>query len=164
MARGVRPVDDDGASLLGDAIDAHGGNFDVHQGALAISCRDDAGVAEDYPEASIDFFSPHGHVEALRAGNVPIYGYSGWLDAAYQHGAIKRHRAVGGTGSQLIVGPWDHGGLGKPKAVEAAVRQTPLGRMAQPEEIAEAALWLCSEAASFVTGVALPVDGGYTAH
>ena len=58
----------------------------------------------------------------------------------------------------------DHGGLGKPKAVEAAVRQTPLGRMAQPEEIAEAALWLCSEAASFVTGVALPVDGGYTAH
>lgn len=57
----------------------------------------------------------------------------------------------------------DQGGVGKPKAVEQAVRQTPLGRMAQPEEIAEAALWLCSDAASFVTGVALPVDGGYTA-
>lgn len=57
----------------------------------------------------------------------------------------------------------DQGGVGKPKAVEAAVRQTPLGRMAQPEEIAEAALWLCSDAASFVTGVALPIDGGFTA-
>jgi len=112
MARGVRPVDTDGARLLDDAIAAHGSNFDVHRGALSIDCRDDAGVAEDYPEASIDFFSPHAHLEALREAEVPIYGYSGWLDAAYQHGAIKRHRAVASAGSQLILGPWDHGGLG----------------------------------------------------
>lgn len=39
----------------------------------------------------------------------------------------------------------------------------PLGRMAQPEEIAEAVVWLCSDSASFVVGVALPVDGGATA-
>jgi NAD(P)-dependent dehydrogenase (short-subunit alcohol dehydrogenase family) len=39
----------------------------------------------------------------------------------------------------------------------------PLGRMAQPEEVAESVVWLCSDAASFVVGVALPVDGGATA-
>ncbi|MFE0026026.1 SDR family NAD(P)-dependent oxidoreductase [Amycolatopsis sp. NPDC059021] len=37
---------------------------------------------------------------------------------------------------------------------------TPLGRMATPEEAAAAAVWLCSDAASYVTGIALSVDGG----
>lgn len=44
-----------------------------------------------------------------------------------------------------------------------ALGETPQKRIAAPEEIAEAALWLCSDAASFVTGVALPVDGGLLA-
>ncbi|GAA3523553.1 SDR family oxidoreductase [Amycolatopsis ultiminotia] len=37
---------------------------------------------------------------------------------------------------------------------------TPLGRLATPEEAAAAAVWLCSDAASYVTGIALSVDGG----
>jgi NAD(P)-dependent dehydrogenase (short-subunit alcohol dehydrogenase family) len=39
----------------------------------------------------------------------------------------------------------------------------PMGRLCRPEEVAHAALWLASEDASFVSGVALPVDGGFTA-
>ena len=39
----------------------------------------------------------------------------------------------------------------------------PMGRFGAPHEVAEAALWLASDAASFVTGIALPVDGGVTA-
>ena len=39
----------------------------------------------------------------------------------------------------------------------------PMKRIASPEEIAKATVWLCSDDASFITGVALPVDGGYTA-
>jgi NAD(P)-dependent dehydrogenase (short-subunit alcohol dehydrogenase family) len=38
----------------------------------------------------------------------------------------------------------------------------PIGRIGMPEEIAEAVVWLCSDAASFVSGQNLPVDGGYT--
>ncbi len=39
----------------------------------------------------------------------------------------------------------------------------PVGRMGRPEEIAESVVWLCSDAASFVTGVAMAVDGGWVA-
>ena len=39
----------------------------------------------------------------------------------------------------------------------------PIGRIGQPGEIAAAVLYLCSEGAGFTTGIALPLDGGYTA-
>jgi meso-butanediol dehydrogenase / (S,S)-butanediol dehydrogenase / diacetyl reductase len=39
----------------------------------------------------------------------------------------------------------------------------PMGRLGTADECADAALWLVSDEASFVTGVALPVDGGFTA-
>ena len=39
----------------------------------------------------------------------------------------------------------------------------PVGRMGSPAEVAQAVVWLCSDAASFVTGVAMPVDGGFVA-
>lgn len=45
---------------------------------------------------------------------------------------------------------------------EAEANQ-PIGRLGTPDEMAQAVLWLCSEGAGFVVGVALPVDGGYTA-
>jgi len=46
------------------------------------------------------------------------------------------------------------------KVIESMVTHTPLGRMGKPEEIAEAYLWLASDAASFVHGAVLSVDGG----
>ena len=42
-----------------------------------------------------------------------------------------------------------------------AEARSPIGRLAAPEEVAEVVVWLCSDAASYVTGVSMPVDGGY---
>ena len=47
--------------------------------------------------------------------------------------------------------------------LQQALANQPISRLGEPEEIAAAVLWLCSPGASFVIGVALPVDGGYTA-
>lgn len=53
---------------------------------------------------------------------------------------------------------------GKDKEVEKQYTEMePIGRMGNPEEVAEAVVWLCSDAASFVTGIAVPVDGGFNA-
>jgi NAD(P)-dependent dehydrogenase (short-subunit alcohol dehydrogenase family) len=45
---------------------------------------------------------------------------------------------------------------------ERVISQEPIGRMGQPEEIAKAVVWLCSDAASFAIGHALVIDGGQT--
>ena len=47
--------------------------------------------------------------------------------------------------------------------MDQAIANQPIGRLGRADEIAAAVLWLCSPGASFVIGVALPIDGGYTA-
>ena len=54
--------------------------------------------------------------------------------------------------------------VGQAEAMEAIMREQPIGRLGRSDEIAASVLWLCSPGASFVLGVALPVDGGFTAH
>jgi NAD(P)-dependent dehydrogenase (short-subunit alcohol dehydrogenase family) len=51
--------------------------------------------------------------------------------------------------------------IADPQIKQRITSAIPLGRVAEPVEVAEAALWLCSDAASYLTGVTLPVDGGY---
>ena len=52
---------------------------------------------------------------------------------------------------------------GRPDILDKMIAAEPIGRSGQPEEIAEAVVWLCSDAASFVTGHAMAVDGGAVA-
>jgi 3-oxoacyl-[acyl-carrier protein] reductase len=46
------------------------------------------------------------------------------------------------------------------KIIQNMVSHTPLGRMGSPEEVAEAYVWVASDASSFVSGAVLSVDGG----
>jgi 3-oxoacyl-[acyl-carrier protein] reductase len=59
-------------------------------------------------------------------------------------------------------GVWNQIEQGNPAFYKEALAMNPMGRMATPQEIANAAVFLCSPAASFVTGTNLVVDGGLT--
>ena len=50
-----------------------------------------------------------------------------------------------------------------PRLEERFAAIHPIGRVGNPEEIGQAVVWMCSEAASFVTGIQMPVDGGFVA-
>jgi NAD(P)-dependent dehydrogenase (short-subunit alcohol dehydrogenase family) len=52
----------------------------------------------------------------------------------------------------------------EPQHIERLQAMHPIGRLAEPEEVAEAAVWLCTSAASFVLGHSFSVDGGYVIH
>ena len=55
----------------------------------------------------------------------------------------------------------DRAEAANPEMIEAVSEATPMGRIGGPEEIGDAAVWLCSDDASFVTGETLVIDGGY---
>ena len=59
-------------------------------------------------------------------------------------------------------GPWDKIKQSMPEFYEGTVKDQPSGRMGSAEEVANVAAFLCSPAASWVTGSNIVVDGGYT--
>ena len=80
------------------------------------------------------------------------------LDYAKQ-GIRVNALSPGYTRTPLVEGVISH----KPEIEDWFVERTPLGRMGIPREIAEAGVWLCSDAAAYLNGVILPVDGGVVA-
>jgi NAD(P)-dependent dehydrogenase (short-subunit alcohol dehydrogenase family) len=77
---------------------------------------------------------------------------------------VKRGIRVNAICPGLVRTPMVENYMQKNPAVEEQLLMfQPLGRMAAPEEVAAAVVWLCSDEASFVTGAVLPVDGGYLA-
>jgi NAD(P)-dependent dehydrogenase (short-subunit alcohol dehydrogenase family) len=49
------------------------------------------------------------------------------------------------------------------EAIKQYEQLEPMGRLGNPEEVAEAVIWLCSDQSSFITGHSMMVDGGWTA-
>lgn len=100
--------------------------------------------------------------------NIPAYvaskhGMNGLTKAAaleYAKSGIRINAVCPG----VIKTPMIDRFTGKNKEVEKHFEtMEPVGRLGLPEEVAEAVVWLCSDGASFVTGINMPVDGGWVA-
>jgi 3-oxoacyl-[acyl-carrier protein] reductase len=105
-------------------------------------------------------------VSAMRGGGVignTLYGVTKAGVVALTMGLARESAATGVTVNAIAPGLAETGMTrgDLPRVLEAALRKIPMGRLAQPEDIAAAALFLASERASYITGVTLPVDGGF---
>lgn len=97
---------------------------------------------------------------AYHASKHGVLGLTKSAALEYAPRGIRINAVCPGTiATPMVTGMIDNGELDR----DAAIADQPINRLGEPEEIAAAVLWLCSPSAGFVIGVALPVDGGYTA-
>jgi NAD(P)-dependent dehydrogenase (short-subunit alcohol dehydrogenase family) len=117
-------------------------------GGAIVNTASDAGLL-GVPQMPAYVASKHGVVGLTKTAALE-YAKSGIRVNAVCPGVIKTPMVERITGQRA----------GRAERMAAA---EPVGRMGKPEEIAEAVVWLCSEAASFVTGLPMSVDGGIAA-
>jgi NAD(P)-dependent dehydrogenase (short-subunit alcohol dehydrogenase family) len=106
--------------------------------ALYSMCK--AGILGLTKSAAQEYAADGIRVNALVAGG---------FDTELLHNAVSQ--AVGGDAAKIEA------------VLKGFVGMVPAGRIGRPDEAAQAALWLCSDAASYVTGLSMIVDGGVTA-
>ncbi|WP_225336569.1 SDR family oxidoreductase [Halomicrobium urmianum] len=182
---------DDVEAMVAEAVDAYGG-LDVAVNNAGIEGETDplAEVSEDAWDRVVDInlkgvwlCLKHELPELVDGGGavVNVSSIAGLVSAggvpyvASKHGLVGLTRVaatqyaaddvrVNAVCPGVIDTPMvDRAGDADPEAIEQFVGMQPLGRMGTPEEVANAIVWLCSDEASFVTGSAYPVDGGYLA-
>ncbi|MGH7574953.1 MAG: SDR family oxidoreductase, partial [Longimicrobiales bacterium] len=106
-------------------------------------------------------------VMGYSAAKAAIDNFTRWLavDLAHRHGDGIRVNAVApgffvtDQNRNVLIGA---DGEWTPRA-RAIIQRTPMRRFGEPHELVGAVHWLCSDAASFVTGAVIPVDGGFSA-
>ena len=118
------------------------------QGSGAIVNNSSLGGLVGIAERGIYHASKHGVVGLTKSAGLE-YAAKGIRINAVCPGIIETPMVMGMLETQ-------------PEAMAALMKEVPMGRLGRAEEIADAVLWLCSPASSFVIGHALPVDGGYT--
>ena len=118
------------------------------QGSGAIVNNSSLGGLVGIAERGIYHASKHGVVGLTKSAGLE-YAAKGIRVNAVCPGIIETPMVMGMLETQ-------------PEAMAALMKEVPMGRLGRAEEIADAVLWLCSPASSFVIGHALPVDGGYT--
>jgi NAD(P)-dependent dehydrogenase (short-subunit alcohol dehydrogenase family) len=110
--------------------------------------------------ASISGLSPHPADPAYVSSKFGCVGLTKTAALEYAKTGIRINCVCPGP---VKTGLFDRVEEAIPGASEAAKNLVPMGRVGQPEEVAEAVVWLCSDAASFVTALAMSIDGGQAA-
>jgi 3-oxoacyl-[acyl-carrier protein] reductase len=109
--------------------------------------------------SSISGYAASTRTPAYAAVKAAVINYT--MSQALMHAPKKiRVNAIAPGSIEFPGGVWDQRKTSDPKLYNAILRSIPWGRLGHPEEIASVAVFLCSDAASWVTGQTLIVDGG----
>ena len=109
--------------------------------------------------SSVNAMSHFGN-PAYSAAKAGLVAYSKAIAIERGHEGVRSNVVAPGS---VRTPAWDHRLAADPSLLDNVLPHYPLGRMVSPTEVANAALFLCSDAASGITGTLLPVDAGLTA-
>ena len=109
--------------------------------------------------SSVNAISHFGN-PAYSAAKAGLVAYSKAIAVERGHEGVRSNVVAPGS---VRTPAWDHRLAADPSLLDNVLPHYPLGRMVSPTEVANAALFLCSDAASGITGTLLPVDAGLTA-
>ncbi len=90
-----------------------------------------------------------------------VHGLTKTASLEFAKQGIRVNTVCPGT---ILTPMLEQGFANNPENAQIAINYTPMGRVGQPTELAEAVVWLCGAKSSFVTGATLSVDGGWSQH
>jgi NAD(P)-dependent dehydrogenase (short-subunit alcohol dehydrogenase family) len=166
-------VDDPGAtSFLDLQLEGFRSTFDLNfLGTFLptkVFCRGmiEKGAGSVLNMASMSALTPLTKVGAYSAAKAAVANFTRWLSVHLSHTGVRVNALAPGffmTEQLRFLHVDQKTGELTPRARQV-IAHTPLGRYGDPKDLIGAVIWLLSDASAFVTGVVLPIDGGFSAY